>query len=263
MSKEVATRFIGTCPVCEGEFKLTEAPHELVLHGYKRPGDGQAHGRCFGFKEAPYELSAVGCERFRAWCAERCGRAEERLRALRAGEVKEFWFRSLSSSAVTPVTIPDIRFPKALVSAEMDAERDITHFGYEIRRMERLIAAWKPSEVKTVEEETARLAKESAERKGARQAERKAKLDAKIVSYQKRIDSAAKKGKKSTLLDIFDSITYNRHKLGNDLTREEALALVEREAVWVKLGVLVDGKILTDRAAFSAIQHAAYLEQQG
>lgn len=42
------TRYVGKCPICEGDFKLTtDAIHgnfgdgqKMVHHGYQRPGDG-------------------------------------------------------------------------------------------------------------------------------------------------------------------------------------------------------------------------------
>jgi hypothetical protein len=45
----------GTCQVCEGTFKMKHG--RIVFHGYKRPGDGHAHGTCGGAHELPYEVS--------------------------------------------------------------------------------------------------------------------------------------------------------------------------------------------------------------
>jgi hypothetical protein len=68
---------LGTCPVCDRIQKLNlkvglghrhrskQKEHPLmVLHGYKRPGDGWIYGDCFGVGYPPYELSTEGCE---AW----------------------------------------------------------------------------------------------------------------------------------------------------------------------------------------------------
>lgn len=58
----------GTCPYCFGLFKLTPRTKEgkdpsmpgMVIHGYKRPGDGVVVGRCPGHDWPPFELSPEG-----------------------------------------------------------------------------------------------------------------------------------------------------------------------------------------------------------
>jgi len=52
------TRYVGTCPVCEGEFKLHRL--KMVHHGYKRPGYGEIVGDCPGVGWAPFEMSPDG-----------------------------------------------------------------------------------------------------------------------------------------------------------------------------------------------------------
>ena len=48
----------GTCPVCFNNIKVQKG--EMVIHGYKRPGTGQTHGRCFGVGYPPFELKVTG-----------------------------------------------------------------------------------------------------------------------------------------------------------------------------------------------------------
>lgn len=49
----------GTCPCC---FKVQKLGTDgaMVLHGYQRPGDGYAHGSCFGVEHLPLEVSCEG-----------------------------------------------------------------------------------------------------------------------------------------------------------------------------------------------------------
>ena len=60
------TRYVGKCPICEGDFKLTtDAIHgnfgdgqKMVHHGYQRPGDGSGIiGDCYAVGRPAYEES--------------------------------------------------------------------------------------------------------------------------------------------------------------------------------------------------------------
>ena len=53
----------GTCGWCFRNVKLKGG--RSVLHGYKRPGWGQVHGRCGGVHYDPYERNTVATERRR------------------------------------------------------------------------------------------------------------------------------------------------------------------------------------------------------
>lgn len=52
----------GTCGVCFANVKLDGG--RLVLHGYQRPGDGMAHGRCWGVGHEPFELSPEATRKY-------------------------------------------------------------------------------------------------------------------------------------------------------------------------------------------------------
>lgn len=52
----------GTCGWCGKRQKLSGSS-VMVLHGYKRPGDGWIQGECPGVGSLPYELSCDPCER--------------------------------------------------------------------------------------------------------------------------------------------------------------------------------------------------------
>lgn len=49
--RDLTTRYIGNCQICEGEQKLHDG--RMVHHGYKRPGDGQIDGDCPGVHADP------------------------------------------------------------------------------------------------------------------------------------------------------------------------------------------------------------------
>lgn len=63
-------RLIGTCPVCEGRFKVFGgrggALASMVHHGYKRPGDGMIHGDCWAVGREPYEHSCEATKEYQA-----------------------------------------------------------------------------------------------------------------------------------------------------------------------------------------------------
>lgn len=59
MTRKVTEDFIGTCQACFGEFKVNEGSHQIVLHGYKRPGHGYIVGNCAGTDHAPFEYDTA------------------------------------------------------------------------------------------------------------------------------------------------------------------------------------------------------------
>lgn len=55
---EARERLRGVCQCCGNEQVVQGEPGVLVLHGYKRPGDGQTFGRCPGTGKAPLNDSS-------------------------------------------------------------------------------------------------------------------------------------------------------------------------------------------------------------
>src|SRR5262245_23090079 len=92
MSMTNVTRYVGFCPICEGDFKLVPkagrisgdkvSEHALVHHGYRRPGTGSIHVDCFAVGWLPYELSKEVCERWRDRRQAQLDAATETLRML-------------------------------------------------------------------------------------------------------------------------------------------------------------------------------------
>jgi hypothetical protein len=53
----------GSCSVCFQNVKITNG-RNIVLHGYKRPGTGYAHGECEGTRFPAFELSIEGTKSY-------------------------------------------------------------------------------------------------------------------------------------------------------------------------------------------------------
>src|SRR5688572_15711949 len=66
---DASKSYIGECQVC-GQFQVVKKSL-MVLHGYKRPGDGQIDGRCPGENHVPFELSCEVAKAHRAFLVDR------------------------------------------------------------------------------------------------------------------------------------------------------------------------------------------------
>jgi hypothetical protein len=202
-TKTTTTRHIGNCQVCEADQKLHSGM--LVLHGYQRPGDGYAHGRCPGVDAAPYEVS---CELVKSY-----------LLQVRASLVQaEAHIAFLASDAVLVLSkevyrgfgLHEVEIKKSEAAAyawdellrthKYNAENRVRMIKEDIKRLEKRIADWKPLPIRTVEEEQR---KEQAKREAAA-AEKKAKRAAKDKAAADRAAKAEanKETLRATILDF-------------------------------------------------------------
>ncbi len=193
---DTATRYIGNCQICEGDFKLVpsdirrvdvdgqmiEQPMsgKVVHHGYKRPGYGYIVGDCPGVHEAPYETS---CDLIKA--------AIVGVKASLAGLNETL--AKLQRDDVIKITVLDLggRNHKTYVRAETEEYKwkdlvrgeigkvkyDITLAERELRRFEERVRAWKPAWIRSIEEERAKKDVARTVREAARAASAKAKAD--------------------------------------------------------------------------------------
>ena len=181
-----ATRYIGTCPVCEGEQKLHKMT--LVHHGYQRPVYGSIQGDCFGVGYPPYELSTEGTEAYLVAVRRGIDGNEEALARLRDPDLASIDVsrRRLSGWETTTYTPADgYQFQRALqekIDAVEAAQRQLKT---EERRCVRLIQDFTPRRVRTEEEDLVQKSQVSQARRAVldearsvRQAKRAA-LDAK------------------------------------------------------------------------------------
>lgn len=257
---DMATRFVGFCPVCEGTFKLHKG--NLVHHGYQRPGDGYIHGDCFTVGMEPHEISPKAAQLFKAECEEALLAAKARLAKLQSGEVKELyesnpWAQTSTTftpertvvrnakgeEKVTTGNVAEYNFKQALERAIGNVESRIRSLESHIARMVGHLTDWAPKALLTWEESVSALKAQREATKGTRTAARQAKIAAKVASYQKRIDSAMKrvggKNGEATLSDIWESTHSHWHDLGFK-AQSELLALIDRPAVWAKFNLVAD-----------------------
>lgn len=55
-------KIVKTCPCCFRPIAIGDG--KMVLHGYRRPGDGHTQGQCFGVNFLPLEESTAGLEAY-------------------------------------------------------------------------------------------------------------------------------------------------------------------------------------------------------
>lgn len=183
MTTETVTRYVGNCQICERDQKLHAGT--MVHHGYQRPGHGSIVGDCPGVYAPPYEVS---CERLKAYREQVFATllsVRIHLRRLREGRITRIvveprWRGQTAIEYVAGVTAPwlwECTVEQEAQSAEYRARR----LEREIERCDKRTAAWAPAPIRTLEEETAKLATAKAERAAVvaqQRAERAAKRQA-------------------------------------------------------------------------------------
>lgn len=188
-----ATRHVGFCPICEGDFKLADET-KLVHHGYKRPGVGYIIGDCLSVHRLPYELSDEVCHEYKALLLNKLALNENFLVRLERGEVTVFLVERRKPSfdlwrpetEMVEIATPNgYDFSRELESKIHDTKWAIRGLKNEIARMDKWIAAWVLKPVRTLEEEL--------EVKKAAAAVRQAERDAKNAAKQAKKDALAAK----------------------------------------------------------------------
>lgn len=254
--KTMKTRFVGQCPVCEGDFKLRDG--RLVHHGFERPGDGMIHGDCFAVGYEPYEVSCESSKLYRAKVEALKASEVEYLSKLQNGTIVELYVekrvtftgRGGGVVKVEKATDPD-QFANVLRSKIWETDARISSADREIARMTKLIDAWTLKPVRTFEEEAVKAQADKQARKDVKEAARQEKIAKKVAFYQKRIDSAFSKKKADSLRDLYDSVLRASSDL--KLTRQEMLDLVDRKNVWDLFG-LVTPSSWKDDVNFEALK---------
>jgi hypothetical protein len=187
---DLKTRYVGTCPVCEKEFKLFgDGVKTLVHHGYQRPGDGFIVGDCFAVKYEPYEVSTKGCEDYRVAIINERGRLEDYLERLEGGKIRKLSFEKYRGYQMPPEIVSvsvdsedpaeRAKFERVLKDTITQTRGRIHTCDHEVERMGRRIAAWVLKPIRTFEESMAEQAERTKAEREARAAERQAKRDAK------------------------------------------------------------------------------------
>lgn len=215
---ETATRHVGFCALCEGDFKLTTNAlrhyqdydavkrDELVLvhHGFKRPGDGRIHGDCMVVNEVPYETSCEPLKPYLHGLHARKASFEEHLAALKAGAILYFQeYNEFASRRTSPhrdvydmwavgVTMP-YEFERKVEREIGETKFEIKMLDREIARIEGWIARWVKKPVRSFDEvldverqKKAERAAVVAEKRAARDVKEQAKFDKREALFQKR-----------------------------------------------------------------------------
>lgn len=129
----------GSCPVCFQNVKIKDGA--TVLHGYKRPGDGQAHGQCFGVGYQAFELKVDGTKDFLKTVLDRDLKSTQLvLRVLKKGDLKELPANPYHKS----VTPEDPSWDYYLKGEVDRAEKAVEIAKEEVEIFERLVRNWKP-----------------------------------------------------------------------------------------------------------------------
>ncbi len=261
---ETSTRFIGWCPICQRDIKVRTG---LVHHGYERPGVGYIIGDCPGVGYPPYEKSTAACDFYLSvYVVPYIRETENTLAVLNRPEgppyltfenynielrrsVRDPRTREIEMINLTRAEADELeaRLPgydkgrysweKRLRIAVANMESKLKHWVEERTRMDRLIADWRLQPLKTVEQEIERQTQNRAERESARTDTRNAKLEAEAAKIRKRIDSAVKNKNSAVLADVYTSSKL-REISGYRITQDEALQMLDRDAVWDAFGLL-------------------------
>lgn len=97
----------ATCPVCFGTYavKPKAGQHVVVLHGYKRPGDGAVKGSCPGAGWPCWEESKAGAEAYAAGIDAHERAAADALRGAESADRVLVWTYERSGDPMRPTAI--------------------------------------------------------------------------------------------------------------------------------------------------------------
>lgn len=125
----------GSCGVCFANVKLDGG--RLVLHGYQRPGDGMAHGRCWGVGHEPFEVSPEATRDYtdRGLTPKREA-AERHVAEIARGGMT-------LGTAKYPIPPTDARWPSAWAAEKDRAARALAAAQEEEEAYRRLLQFWK------------------------------------------------------------------------------------------------------------------------
>ncbi len=252
--EKTKTRFLGNCQLCEGDFKLHES--KMVHHGYERPGDGYIHGDCPAVGADPYEVSCDLLKKMIPGLKWQLENLNAWLLKLQSGVVLEL---SETQRKFFPLQIVTIQVYASVTETyrwnrleewEISNVRSRIHqVEGTIRRFEQRVADWKPLPIRTIEELELKNRLAKAEREAQLAQIREDKVQDKIVSLQKRIDSAARRNKVTSLLGLYlegmEKVLlpsgYDKKTESFRMSRSDVLKRVDRDLVWEKLGFLSNG----------------------
>jgi len=183
----LATRFVGNCQLCEGDFRLRDG--RLVHHGYKRPGDGSIHGDCPGVGLPPYEATCDGIRAYVVSLRDQVAREDEFRRQLEAGEIKTLTVQKgygYNRKFVEIAASDSHEWRNEVSSRVSGTKHRIKRLQEAIVRAEQRIVRWSPQPIRTFAEEAAKADKSRVDRAADVAAKREAR-----IAKRKAIDEKA------------------------------------------------------------------------
>lgn len=129
----------GTCGVCFANVKIPGG--RIALHGYRRPGDGYAHGRCGGTDYQPFELSVEATKRELGFLSHQLAGVRRHLESLRAGDV------TVVNLFRREVKVGDADWNRAFRNALEDQERAVLRLEAEVTAYGLLVTHWRVREL--------------------------------------------------------------------------------------------------------------------
>jgi hypothetical protein len=233
---------VGTCQACFGEFVVHPKTGKLlvVLHGYKRPGDGYIIGECPGRNEEPFEIAKDITEKFLSWNKTALIGLKESLHRAKSGQVTSLhieiedrtkprdrnWRYPTKTIKIDPsygAVKPDPyweTWAEHLKKHIREIEGRIGSTEMRIRFLERMIASWKynPQALVGVKE------RKEAAKKTTRDEQRKVRENKEAAAQAKRdeaLETARRRIREYLEQPAFAEWIVTREKTyykGNDIT---------------------------------------------
>jgi hypothetical protein len=131
----------ATCPCCFRNIKIKERGNQhpnIVLHGYKRPGWGEIHGRCYGVNFPPFELSTEGTEHLVKLLKKRRDSVDVFLKNLNGDNLTELFL----GDPIRKVTPDDPLWSRYVADRIQEQETLREHLEEDIKLLQSLIEKW-------------------------------------------------------------------------------------------------------------------------
>lgn len=139
----------GTCQICEGRQIIQPTGKNkatLVLHGYKRPGNGYTIGNCYGYHRKPFE---VACDALTEWVdilAREKSDIESGLAKLSTLTVLVIKvYKGFGKEELVTIGPDDKRWSTALESKKWELESNLRSVTRELEYQSKRLADWRPA----------------------------------------------------------------------------------------------------------------------
>lgn len=252
----MATRYIGNCPCCEGDFKLNGG--KLVHHGYLRPGDGYIHGDCFSVGLTPHETSPDTAKAYlkalknieanlvraledlpkvEMFLVEKRKVVDGRYVMMR-GRYETFLFEM--KKAETPKYDWDSKMRSEIhrIQSQLDMVR------LDVVRVQNHVDTWVLKPIRTFEEEVEKKQAEVKARKAEKAEQKRIKAEEALARVKARYASAVRRKNLSALVGVFETVA----RLPQDVAES-----IDADGLFLKLGLRFD-----DRDAWKIVSNIRY-----